>query len=170
MSSPPGAPLEIERVFLLSRMPDLPPGADVVKIEQGYLPDGGTGETGALEGRVRRMTRPGNDVRCFHTVKKGLGLVRTEEEREIPVLEFERLWPSTVGRRISKTRHKVKVGDLTWEIDRFDGLDLVLAEVELPTEDTAAPMPEWLRPCVVREVTEEAEYRNFSIAKRLGRV
>lgn len=163
------SPLEIERVFLLSRMPDLPPGADVLKIEQGYLPDGGQGETGALEGRVRRTTRAGNQVRCFHTVKKGLGLVRTEEEREIPELEFERLWPSTAGRRISKTRHKVKAGDLTWEIDRFDGLDLVLAEVELPSEDAEAPLPAWLKPHVVREVTEEAEYRNFNIARRVGR-
>jgi len=165
-----GTPLEIERVFLLSRMPELPPDVDVVKIEQGYLPDGGTGETGALEGRVRRTTRRGSEVRCFHTVKKGLGLVRTEEERELPVVEFELLWPSTVGRRISKTRHKVKAGDLTWEIDRFDGIDLVLAEVELPSEETESPMPEWLKPVVVREVTEEPEFRNFNIARRLGKI
>lgn len=161
-------PLEIERVFLLSGMPPLPPGADAVKIEQGYLPDGGTSETGALEGRVRRTTRRGSEVRCFHTVKKGLGLVRTEEEREIPVVEFERLWPSTAGRRISKTRHEVKSGDLTWEIDEFDGIDLILAEVELPTEDAEAPMPAWLKPHVVREVTEEPEFRNFNLARRLG--
>lgn len=158
-------PLEIERVFLLSRLPDLPPH-EAVRIEQGYLPDDGAA---GVEGRVRRSTK-GGQVRCVHTVKKGLGLVRTEVEREIPVLEFERLWPSTAGRRIVKTRHKVKEGDLTWEVDRFDGLDLVLAEVELPSADTPVTPPAWLAPHIVREVTEDPSYRNYEIARRLGRV
>lgn len=157
-------PLEIERVFLLRQLPDLPKH-DALKIEQGYLPDDGTA---GLEGRVRRTTK-GRAVLCNHTVKRGLGLVRTEVERVITLEEFERLWPSTVGRRISKTRHKVKDGALTWEIDRFDGLDLVLAEVELPSPDTPVTPPAWLAPHIVREVTEEPEYRNYELAKRLGR-
>ncbi len=164
------APLEIERVFLLARMPDLPPGAEVVHIEQGYLPDAGDDEANPVEGRLRRTRRASGEVRCFHTVKKGLGLVRTEVERELPEEEFERLWPSTAGRRLIKTRHKVRAGDLTWEVDRFEGLDLVLAEVELPDAAHEAPLPAWLAPHVVREVTEDPEYRNFAIARRLGRV
>lgn len=164
--------LEIERVFLLARLPDLPPGAEALRIEQGYLPDPagaeGQAQAGALEGRLRRTTRQDGEVRCHHTVKKGLGLVRTEEEREVPVAEFERLWPRTAGRRIVKTRHEVKAGALTWEVDRFEGLDLVLAEVELPSEAHEAPLPDWLAPHVVREVTDDPSYRNFAIARRLG--
>lgn len=166
------APLEIERVFLLARMPDLPPDAqvDVVRIEQGYLPDDEARRGPDLpEGRLRRTTRADGRVRCFHTVKKGAGLVRTEEERELTLDEFERLWPATAGRRLSKTRHAVRVGDLTWEVDRFDGLDLVLAEVELPDPSHPARLPPWLAPHVVREVTEEPEYRNYALALRLGR-
>ncbi len=164
------SPLEIERVFLLARMPDLPPGADVLRIEQGYLPDpadAGAGQD-VPEGRLRRTTRANGDVRCFHTVKRGLGLVRTEEERAITNDEFERLWPSTAGRRLTKTRHVLRAGDLTWEVDRFDGVDLVMAEVELPDPAHEAPLPAWLAPHVVREVTEEPEFRNFAIARRLG--
>lgn len=164
------APLEIERVFLLSRMPDLPPGAEVVRIEQGYLPDDAAGGPDVPEGRVRRTRRANGEVRCFHTIKRGMGLVRTEEERALSEAEFERLWPSTAGRRLTKTRHKVREGDLTWEVDRFEGIDLVLAEVELPDAAHEAPLPAWLAPHVVREVTEEPGYRNFEIAKRLGTV
>lgn len=159
-------PLEIERVFLLSAMPALPPGAEVVKIEQGYLPEDGGPDH--VEGRVRRMTRADGQVRCVHTVKKGLGLVREETERDIPTAEFERLWPRTAGRRIRKTRHKVKQGALTFEVDRFDGLDLVLCEVELPSVDTQVDLPAWLTPLIVREVTEEPEFRNYELAKRSG--
>lgn len=165
------APLEIERVFLLARMPDLPPGAEVVRIEQGYLPDAPAAAGADVpEGRLRRTTRAGGAVRCFHTIKRGMGLVRTEEEREVPEAEFLRLWPETAGRRLIKTRHEVPEGELTWEVDRFEGIDLVLAEVELPDAEHEAPLPAWLAPHVVREVTEDPEYRNFAIARRLGRV
>ncbi|MCO5170711.1 MAG: adenylate cyclase [Planctomycetes bacterium] len=161
------APLEIERVFLLARLPDLPAGAEAVRIEQGYLPDEGVA---GVEGRIRRATDAAGRARCTHTVKRGLGLVRTEEERALAPEEFERLWPATAGRRLVKTRHKVREGALVWEVDAFEGLDLVLAEVELPSTDHAVTPPAWLAPHVVREVTEEAEYRNFAIARRLGRV
>lgn len=159
------SPLEIERVFLLARLPDLPPGAEAVRIEQGYLPDEGAH---GLEGRLRRATAASGQVRCTHTVKRGLGLVRTEEERALSPEEFERLWPATAGRRLVKTRHRAREGALVWEVDAFEGLDLVLAEVELPSADHQAPLPPWLAPHVVREVTEEPEFRNFALARRLG--
>jgi adenylate cyclase len=159
-------PLEIERVFLLSRMPELPPGAEALKIEQGYLPEDGAPDH--VEGRVRRITRACGEVKCVHTVKKGLGLVREEVERELPLAEFERLWPRTAGRRIRKTRHKVKQGALTFEVDRFDGIDLVMCEVELPSVDTQVDLPAWLTPHIVKEVTELPEYRNYELAKRSG--
>jgi CYTH domain-containing protein len=59
----------------------------------------------------------------------------------------------------------VPVGDLTWEIDDFTGHKLVLAEVELPARDVDVEVPKWLRPHVVREVTEEEEYRNARLAR-----
>ena len=161
-------PLEIERVYLLSALPSLPAGARAYRIEQGYLPDPDPetvpGEGTIVEGRIRRTVAPDGTVRRFHTIKKGEGLVRTEIERELTEAEFNASWDQTAGRRISKVRHKVDVGDLTWEIDVFDDLDLLMAEVELPTADTAVDLPAWLTEHVVRELTEDARYRNFALA------
>ncbi len=157
-------PLEIERTYLLHSLPLLPPGHSAIQIEQGYLPAG----SGDLEGRIRKAVYPDGRVSFRHTVKTGTGLVRTEQEREIAAAEFDRWWPSTSGRRIRKTRYRVAEGDLTWEIDQFHGLDLFLAEVELPSLDTKTSIPPWLAPCVIREVTDEPAYRNYEIARRTG--
>ena len=162
-------PLEIERTFLLDRLPDLPESATSKRIEQGYLGTGAKTE-GPTEGRIRRSTAHSGAVTCTHTIKRGLGLVRSEIEREITVDDFEALWPSTEGRRIVKTRWCVPEGELTWEVDDFADFDIVLAEVELPSADTEVAIPSWLAGHVVREVTEEPEYRNYSIAVRRGLV
>lgn len=156
---------EIERVFLLRGMPPLPPHAETWLIEQGYLPPAETGSD--LEGRLRRQVE-GGTTRHLLTRKRGLGLVRSEEEREISPAEFARWWPRTEGRRLRKTRHRVAAGGAIWEIDRFEGLELVLAEVELPDPHAPIEIPPWLAPLVVREVTEDPRYRNFEIARRGG--
>jgi adenylate cyclase len=164
-TAPDGTPLEIERTYLLDRLPLLlPPRSPAYRIEQGYLDP----TQADVEGRIRRTRKPDGTVTHVHTVKTGMGLVRTEVEKDLTAAEFERLWPATAGRRIVKTRHKVKDGERTWEIDEFEGVDLVLAEVELPSADTEVAIPAWLAPHVVRDVTEESTYRNFEIAKRLG--
>ncbi len=167
-------PLEIERSFLLSGMPLLPrEGVERLRLVQGYLPSAASPpsqrfEAGAplVEGRLRRIERSDGSTECRHTVKHGSGLVRTELERTISAEEFDLAWPSTAGRRLSKTRFRVRSGDVTWEIDRFDRLDLVLAEVELSSPDASPPPPAWLAPFIVREVTDEPAYRNFEIAMR----
>jgi CYTH domain-containing protein len=98
-----------------------------------------------------------------------MGLVRSEVERVISEEEFARHWPRTAGRRLTKTRYRLSVGALVWEIDTFDEPNLVLAEVELPSPDAAAPLPEWLAPRVLREVTDDPAYRNYEIAVRMGK-
>ncbi len=150
--------LEIERKYLLHSVPQLPPTARRYRLEQGYFAD--------EPGRLRRSRAPDGTVTYTHTVKKGVGLVREETERELSPDEFKSLWPRTAGRRLTKTRTKVPDGDLVWEIDDYDALDLVIAEVELPTVDTRVTVPDWLAPHVVREVTEEPEYGNYKLALR----
>jgi CHAD domain-containing protein/CYTH domain-containing protein len=154
-----GGNREIERKYLLRRMPRLPLGAVRTEIAQGYLP----GQR--LVERIRRVRRDGEAPRYYRTVKLGTGLSRTEVEEEADEATFRRLWPLTAGRRIRKLRFKVPAGELTWEIDRFRGRRLVLAEVELPSEDTDAPIPDWLRDHVVRDVTGEDEYVNVNLAR-----
>jgi CHAD domain-containing protein/CYTH domain-containing protein len=149
---------EIERKFLLRGMPRLPKGAVRTDIVQGYLPGA------RLQERVRRVRRRGEPVRYYRTVKLGSGISRVEVEEEADEDTFRRLWRMTKGRRIRKRRYRVADGELTWEIDRFRGRDLVLAEIELPSEDHAVEIPDWLRDHVVRDVTGEAEYVNVNLA------
>ncbi|MCH7602355.1 MAG: hypothetical protein IIB54_06280 [Planctomycetes bacterium] len=160
---------EIERVYLLDRLPELPAGAEVWRIEQGYLPEllpGDQGSVDPLEGRLRRVIMPDETVVFTHTIKRGKGLVREELERSMTETEFARHWPRTESRRLSKTRHRITVGELIWEIDDFDQLDIVLAEVELTDVDMKVEIPDWLASHIVREVTDEPEYRNYELALR----
>ena len=160
---------EIERSYLLDRLPELPAGAEVWRIEQGYLPEllpGDRGSVDPLEGRVRRVIMPDETVVFTHTIKRGEGLVREELERSMTETEFSRHWPRTESRRLSKTRHRVRVGEVIWEIDDFDQLDIVLAEVELTDVDMKVEIPDWLVSHIVREVTDEPEFRNYELALR----
>lgn len=166
-------PLEIERVFLLRQLPELPEGAAAYEIEQGYLPDEEPDPNATAviegqlhEGRLRRQRSPDGTTRFIHTVKHGGGLIREEIERELDEASFIASWERTAGRRIAKTRHKVREGDLVWEVDTFTDLDLFMAEVELPTADHAAPIPPWLEPHIVRELTEDPRYRNYILATK----
>ncbi|HEX6040155.1 CHAD domain-containing protein [Longimicrobium sp.] len=151
--------VEIERKFLLHRMPKLPKGALKTDLAQGYLPGA------RLQERVRRVRRRGEPARYYRTVKLGTGISRVEVEEECDESTFRRLWPLTKGRRVRKLRYRVADGDLTWEIDRFRDRDLVLAEIELPSEDHLVTPPDWLRDHVVRDVTGEDEYVNINLAK-----
>lgn len=168
---------EIERKYLLDRLPDLPRTAEAYRIEQGYLPPDTPGE-----GRVRRMIDSAGGVVCTHTIKSGHGVRRTEVERTISPDAFERAWAESAGSRLLKTRYRVPVAgegfaagagiagapspSLVWEIDVFAGLDLVLAELEIPYVEFEVVFPPWLAPHVVREVTDEPAFRNFAIAGR----
>ena len=160
---------EIERSYLLDRLPELPAGSEAWRIEQGYLPEllpGKRGRNTPLEGRLRRLILPDGTVNFTHTIKRGEGLVREELERSISETEFSLNWPLTESRRLSKTRHRVRVGPLVWEIDDFVQLDIVLAEVELPDVHMKVEIPDWLALRIVREVTDEPEFRNYELALR----
>ena len=150
--------IEIERKYLLDKFPTAAAGAPVVEIEQGYVPGS------ILRERLRRVTTP-ESVRWYRTVKAGAGLVRTEIEEETTREVFEAMWPLTEGKRVHKQRHRVVDGDFTWEIDHFLDRDLTLAEVELPGAEVMPVPPDWLQPYVVRDVTEEATYVNYNLAR-----
>lgn len=150
--------VEIERKYLLHALPEHVPEGEVWVIEQGYVPGD------RLVERLRRV-RSGQEERFYRTVKSGTGVARLELEEETSREVFEEMWPLTAGRRISKRRHRVPDGDMTWELDEFTDRDLVLAEVELRHIDDEVPIPEWLAAAVVREVTGEPEYLNMNLAR-----
>ena len=157
------AGLEIERKYLLRFVPDEARDGRYVDIAQGY----GPGER--LHERIRRVTTSsGNghrDVRYYRTVKTGEGVTRTELEEETTETVFETMWPLTRGRRLRKRRFAVDIDGRTWEIDEFRNRDLVLAEIELGSEDEEVVFPQWLAPAVQREVTTEPEFQNINLAR-----
>jgi adenylate cyclase len=97
-------------------------------------------------------------------VKRGSGLSRQEEEIKLEPAQFEALWPLTEGRRLRKRRHSLGHGELTIEVDVYEGelSGLVVAEVEFPSEEDARRFepPDWFD----REVTGDEAYLNESLA------
>ncbi len=148
--------LEIERKFLVTR---IPAGLDRVpssRIDQGYL---------AIdpEGAVVRLRRQGGRTLC--AIKSGHGLQRTEEEWRIDPARFERLWPLTEGRRVEKQRYLLPAeGGLTIELDVYAGALDGLATAEVEAADRAAveafEPPSWMR----LELTDDPRYSNASLA------
>ncbi len=177
--------IEVERKWLLHRLPEglldesLPVRSARIQILQGYLPPVSPDDPAwraakmATEhdvptvGRIRAVeSEAGN--RYFHTLKAGSGLVRHEFEREISEAAFQAAWPSTLGRRLEKTRWRLHEEGVCWEIDRFVGLDVILVEAEIPSVEAAASLelPAWLKPVVDREVTDEDRFTNAEMAFR----
>lgn len=154
--------IEIERKYLLSYVPDEARVGRRVDIDQGYIPGA------RLHERIRRVTvrRAGKLHRLYYrTIKLGEGVARTEIEEETTAAIFEAMWPLTRGHRLRKRRYAVDVDGQTWEIDEFRNRDLVLAEVELDSEDEAVEIPEWLESAVQREVTLEPAFQNINLAR-----
>jgi adenylate cyclase len=151
--------VEIERKYLLTGLPTMPTVREVLEIEQGYIP----GKN--LRERLRREERRDGSVRFYRTVKVGGGVERMELEDETDERTFTHLWQLTEGRRLRKRRYRAPFRDDEWEIDEFTDRDLVLAELELPRADYEIAIPEWLAPVLVREVTDETEYSNMSLAR-----
>ena len=151
--------IEIERKYLLRALPEMPAPSDVLAIDQGYLPGD------KLVERLRRQESRSGAVSYFRTVKIGSGVERTEIEDETDARVFDHLWVLTEGRRLTKRRYLVAAGSRTWEIDEFTDRELVLAEIELDRADEHVDIPAWLRPVLVREVTDDGAYTNRSLAR-----
>lgn len=121
-----------------------------VRVKQGYL----CNEEGRTV-RVRVM-----DDKGYLTIKgrtSDSGMSRFEWEKEIEVQEAERLL-ALCDTAIDKTRYYIEAGDHTFEVDEFygDNQGLVLAEVELGSEDETFEKPSWLG----EEVTGDVRYYN----------
>jgi len=151
--------IEIERKYLLKGRPEFPKPAATLEIDQGYIP----GEK--LIERLRRQRDTNGVTRYFRTVKVGSGVSRAELEDETDARTFDHLWKLTDGRRLKKRRYVVLNGDDMWEIDEFTDRPLWLAELEIDRADTPVTIPDWLKPVLVRDVTDEHEYSNISLAR-----
>lgn len=93
-----------------------------------------------------------------------LGMSRHEYDYAIPLSDGHELLRLLCEKPlIEKVRNYVECGAHTWEIDEFkgDNQGLVVAEIELSSEDESFEKPEWLG----QEVTNDARYYTVSLQK-----
>ena len=143
--------LEIERKFLLNN------GAwrkeQGVMYRQGYL--------NSVKERTVRVRIIGD--KGYLTVKGiSRGAVRAEYEYEIPGVEAEAMLDNLCEKPlIEKMRYKIAYKGFVWEVDEFCGENqgLIVAEVELESEDQKFEKPEWIG----EEVTGDQRYFNANL-------
>ena len=146
---------EIERKFLV-KGEFKSKAKKQIRIIQGYL-------STVAERTVRvRLT----DNKGFITIKgksNASGLARYEWEKEIPINEAKDLLEICESGLIDKTRFLIDAGNHTFEVDEFYGENegLIVAEIELNSEDEEFEKPDWLGV----EVTGDFRYFNASLMK-----
>ena len=147
--------IEIERKFLVKKelwqALDKPEG---IYYRQGYLMNN--------HDRVLRIRIAGDQG--FITIKGAAeGISRLEYEYKIPKADAEEMLDKFKPEGTEKIRYRIPEGNgAVWEVDEFLGANkgLIVAEIELNTEDQEYIRPEWLD----REVTSDARYANSNLA------
>lgn len=143
--------VEIERKFLV--MGEAWRDAPAVYYSQGYL--------NREKDRTVRVRIAGDEA--FLTVKGvSTGAARAEFEYSIPLWDARDLLALCEQPLIEKYRRKILYEGFIWEVDEFLGENqgLVIAEIELPAEDTPFTKPDW----VGEEVTHDSRYFNSALA------
>lgn len=147
--------MEIERKYLIHKLPEHLSQYEKKEIEQGYL----------CTDPVVRIRRSNEKYTLTY---KGKGLL-IREEYNLPLTResFEHLRPKIDGILITKTRYLIPLTEqLTIELDVFSGEleGLWLAEVEFETEEDANRFvpPEWFG----EDVTFSTEYHNSTLSQR----
>lgn len=151
-------PQEIERKFLVKNSDFKQQATKSFRIVQAFL--------SSVPQRTVRVRIKGH--KAFLTIKgisNQTGTSRFEWEKEILVHEAEQLLTLCEPARIEKTRYIVPIADnLFFEIDEFFGENkgLVVAEIELETENQVFQKPKWLG----IEVTGDLKYYNSNLSLR----
>jgi adenylate cyclase len=147
--------VEIERKFLVANDAWRKSVISETRLKQGYL---------ANQERASVRVRIGGDQAFLNIKSATLGIRRSEFEYEIPPDDAEAMLEQVAIRPfIDKTRYKVKCGEHIWEVDLFHGENegLVVAEIELSSEDENFQKPEWAG----EEVSGDPKYFNVCLVK-----
>jgi len=149
--------VEIERKFLVASSAFKHKSIKQTKIIQGFL-----NTDKARTVRVRLKNNKG-----FLTIKgksTNDGLSRFEWEIEIKKTDAEALLKLCKLIPIEKIRYEVEVKNHIFEVDEFlnENEGLVIAEIELSTEDEVFEKPNWLG----KEVTGQIKYYNSQLSKQ----
>ena len=141
-------PLEIERKFLVDAT-KWTPSEQGTKIIQGYM---------GLDPYPTVRIRIAGE-KAFLTVKcRSKTISRPEFEYEVPVDDAYEMLKLAISNLVEKTRHEVMHEGYLWEVDVFSGKNsgLVMAEIELDSEDQKFLKPEW----ILQEVSTDGRYYN----------
>lgn len=128
--------------------------AEGVQYRQGYL--------SVEKERTVRVRVVGDQA--WLTLKGHISEIsRHEFEYPIPVAEAQTIMDAMCPMVVDKLRYRIEFGGFIWEVDEFfaENAGLVLAEIELPGEDTPYDKPDWLG----EEVTFDGRYTNAHLSK-----
>ena len=146
--------MEIERKFLIKKLPDNLTSYKARKIEQAYL----------CTDPVVRVRRDNDD---YYLTYKSKGMI-VHEEYNLPLTKeaYGHLLAKADGNIITKTRYEIPEKDnLTIELDVFEGKfdGLLLAEVEFASEEEALCYipPEWFG----EDVSNSTKYHNSTLSR-----
>lgn len=146
--------LEIEHKFLVD-VAKIPVATKTIKMVQGYVPS---------DPLIAVRVRIEGDVAKLAVKAKKSELTRFEYEYEIPMADAVEMLENVCQKPfIEKVRHIIEHKGHTWEVDFFEreNIGLVLAEIEVKSEEEVFELPDW----VTREVTDKKEYRNNYLGK-----
>lgn len=145
---------EIERKFLVKDQSWKAQVRTQAQLKQGYL---------SMDTERTVRIRCTNE-KAFITVKgQSEGISRQEFEYKIPISDAIQMLGLCKLPPVEKTRHTLKIGHKTWEIDVFEGVNegLVIAEVELTSESEKFPVPSWAG----KEVSDDPKYFNVQLVQ-----
>lgn len=143
--------IEIERKFLVLNDNFKNESTRQIRIVQGYICTA-SGKT------VRVRLKNDKGILTIKGKSQNSGLSRFEWEKEIPLNEAEQLLQLCENGKIEKIRYEIPSGSHVYEVDVFSGDNegLIIAEVELKSEDEEFKKPAWLG----SEVTGDKKYYN----------
>lgn len=146
---------EIERKFLVRDDSWRERARDPMRIRQGYV---------AASPKVSVRVRVSGDRAWLNLKSATVGVSRAEFDYLIPHSDGEQLIDTLCERPlIEKTRYFVDHAGHCWEVDVFEGENagLVVAEIELASEDEPFERPSWAG----REVSRDRRYYNAALVK-----
>ena len=147
--------IETEKKFLVLDDGYKAQAVESHRIRQGYIAHD-------MGRSVRVRIRDGKGILTVKGAFIGLGS-RPEWEKELSLQEAEDLFLLCKPGCVDKTRWIVPAGERFFEVDEFHGENegLVLAEIELASEDEPFERPSWLG----EEVTGDQRYYNGYLAR-----
>jgi len=159
--------LEIEKKYLVSKLPEDLEHYPAKQIEQAYL---------CVEPTVR-IRRYGDEYVLTYKSRQGvlqMEHVKACREIEMPLTKeaYEHLCKKADGRVIIKKRYHIPLSDgLTAELDIFEGelAGLVLAEVEFPSQSSIQKfcIPDWFGQDVSDDICYTNSYLSLADQKEL---